>query len=38
MTAAIPKGDKKVFVFLLPWALMDLPKCLGVLEYQGDKE
>ena len=28
MTAAIPKVDKKVFVFLLSWALMGLPKCL----------
>ena len=32
VTAAIPKVDKKVFVFLLLWALLGLPKYLGVLE------
>ena len=36
VTAAIPKVDKKVFVFLLPWALMGLPKCLGALECHED--
>ena len=36
VTAAIPKVDKKVFVFLLPWALLGLPKCLGVLECYED--
>jgi hypothetical protein len=36
VTAAIPKVDKKVYVFLLPWALMGLPKCLGALECYED--
>ena len=36
VTAAIPKVDNKVFVFLLPWALLGLPKCLGVLECYED--
>lgn len=31
VTAAIPKVDKKVYVLLLPWALLSLPKCLGAL-------
>ena len=29
VAAAIPKVDRKVFVALLPWALLGLPKCLG---------
>jgi hypothetical protein len=36
VTAAIPKIDKKVYVLLLPWALMSLPKCLGALECYED--
>jgi len=36
VTAAIPKVDKKLFVFLLPWALMGLPKCLGALDCYED--
>lgn len=36
VTAAIPKVDKKVYVLLLPWALMSLPKCLGALECYED--
>jgi hypothetical protein len=28
ITAAILKVDKKVYILLLPWALMSLPKCL----------
>ena len=36
VTAAIPKVDKKVYVLLLPWALMGLPKCLGALECYED--
>jgi hypothetical protein len=35
-TAALPKVDKKVYVLLLPWALMGLPKCLGALECYED--
>jgi hypothetical protein len=31
VAAAAPKVDKKVFVLLLPWALMALPKCFGAL-------
>ena len=31
VAAAAPRVDKKVFVALLPWALMGLPKCLGAL-------
>ena len=34
--AAIPKVDKKVYVLLLPWALMGLPKCLGALDCYED--
>ncbi len=30
LVAATPKVDKIVFVALLPWALLGLPKCLGV--------
>jgi hypothetical protein len=36
VTAALPKVDKKVYVFLLLWALMGLPKCLGALECHED--
>jgi hypothetical protein len=36
VAAAAPKVDKKVFVALLPWALMALPKCFGVLECYED--
>ena len=31
ITAALPRVDKKVFIALLPWALLGLPKCLGAL-------
>lgn len=34
--AAIPKVDKKVYIMLLPWALMGLPKCLGVYQCYED--
>ncbi|MGC9516402.1 MAG: DUF6064 family protein [Methanomicrobiales archaeon] len=30
VSAAIPDVDKKVYIFLLPWALISLPKCFGV--------
>lgn len=36
VAAAAPKVDKKVFVALLPWALMGLPKCLGALDCYED--
>jgi hypothetical protein len=36
IAAAAPKADKKVFVALLPWALMGLPKCLGALDCYED--
>lgn len=36
VAAAAPKADKKVFVALLPWALMGLPKCLGALDCYED--
>ena len=32
IAAALPKVDKKVYIMLLPWALMGLPKCLGVFQ------
>lgn len=34
--AAIPKVDRKTFIMLLPWALMGLPKCLGVFDCRED--
>jgi hypothetical protein len=36
VAAAAPKVDKKVFVLLLPWALMALPKCFGALDCYED--
>jgi hypothetical protein len=36
VAAAVPKTDKKVFIALLPWALMGLPKCLGALDCYED--
>ena len=36
VTAALPNVDKKIYVFLLPWALMGLPKCLGALDCYED--
>jgi hypothetical protein len=36
VAAAAPKVDKKVFVVLLPWALMGLPKCFGALDCYED--
>jgi hypothetical protein len=36
VTAAAPKVDKKVWVALLPWALMGLPKCFGALDCYED--
>ena len=36
VTAATPNVDKKVFIALLPWALMSLPKCFGALDCYED--
>jgi len=36
IAAAIPQVDRKVYVFLLPWAIMSLPKCLGALDCYED--
>jgi hypothetical protein len=36
IAAAAPNADTKVFVLLLPWALMGLPKCFGVLDCYED--
>ena len=36
VAAAIPHVDKKVYVFLLPWAIISLPKCLGALDCHED--
>jgi hypothetical protein len=36
VSAAIPKVDKKVYVFLLIWAIIGLPKCLGALNCYED--
>jgi hypothetical protein len=36
VSAAAPKVDKKVFVLLLPWALLALPKCFGALDCYED--
>jgi hypothetical protein len=36
IAAAAPKADKRVFVALLPWALLGLPKCLGALDCYED--
>jgi hypothetical protein len=36
VTAAIPQVDRKVYFFLLPWAILSLPKCLGALDCYED--
>ena len=36
VAGAIPQVDRKVFVLLLPWAIMGLPKCLGALDCYED--
>ena len=36
VAAAAPNADKKVFILLLPWALMGLPKCFGALDCYED--
>ena len=36
VAASAPAVDKKVFVLLLPWALMGLPKCFGALDCYED--
>jgi hypothetical protein len=36
VAAAIPKTDKILFIMLLPWAIMGLPKCLGIFNCYED--
>ena len=36
VAAAAPETDKKVFIVLLPWALLGLPKCFGALDCYED--
>ena len=36
VAAAAPNVDKKVFILLLPWALIGLPKCFGALDCYED--
>lgn len=36
VAAAVPNTDKKALIVLLPWALMGLPKCFGVLDCYED--
>ena len=36
VAAASPQADHKVFVALLPWALLALPKCFGALDCYED--
>ena len=36
IAAALPNVDKKIFIALLPWALLGLPKCFGALDCYED--
>lgn len=36
VAAAAPRVDKKVFIALLPWGLLSLPKCFGALDCYED--
>jgi hypothetical protein len=36
VAAAIPQVDRKVYAFLLPWAILSLPKCVGALDCYED--
>ncbi|MBN1147235.1 MAG: hypothetical protein JXA78_08265 [Anaerolineales bacterium] len=36
VAASAPNVDRKVFILLLPWALMALPKCFGALDCYED--
>jgi hypothetical protein len=36
VAAAAPNVDRKIWLLLLPWALMALPKCFGVLDCYED--
>jgi hypothetical protein len=36
VAAASPNADNKLFIALLPWALMGLPKCFGALDCYED--
>jgi len=36
VAAAVPNADRKVFIALLPWGLLGLPKCFGALDCYED--
>ena len=36
VAGSAPRADRKVFIALLPWALMGLPKCFGALDCYED--
>jgi hypothetical protein len=36
VAAAAPQVDRRIFVALLPWALLGLPKCFGALDCYED--
>jgi hypothetical protein len=36
VVAAAPEVDRKIYILLLPWALLGLPKCLGALDCYED--
>jgi len=36
VAAAVPNVDRKVFIALLPWGLLGLPKCFGALDCYED--
>lgn len=36
VAAAIPQVDRTAYAFLLPWAILSLPKCLGALDCYED--
>jgi len=36
VVAAAPNVDRKIYILLLPWALLGLPKCLGALDCHED--
>lgn len=36
IVAAVPNVDRKVFMALLPWGLLGLPKCFGALDCHED--
>ncbi|MBN1316682.1 MAG: hypothetical protein JXA42_14485 [Anaerolineales bacterium] len=36
VAAAAPKVDRRIFILLLPWALLSLPKCFGAMDCYED--